>query len=191
MTVNYGTTIPNTKNSTTGNDTDMQLSQRFGKQLAFVVLMGSSIFSASSASAELAPANTVTSKITTTPLTVRTIAQAIGNNNVNNLDGTWDYQVSLPQSKCSEPGFCSIKIAGGIGRYASPTDNNSVFVVNVYPTTINRGQPVLTITQIGTTGLEVHYTAALSGRLDQPGLITGRFVDVLDQQGTFTLTKQP
>lgn len=123
------------------------------------------------------------------PSTVGTIAQDI--NNTNNLDGTWDYQVNSPDSKCSVQGFCSIKIIGGIGRYASPTDNNSVFVVNVYPTTINRGQPVLTITQIGTTGLEVHYTAALSGRLDQPGLITGRFVDVVNQQGTFTLKKRP
>lgn len=124
-----------------------------------------------------------------TPPPVITIAQAI--NNGNNLDGTWDYQVSLPESKCSVQGACSIKIVGGIGRYASPTNNNSIFLVNVYPTTINRGQPVLTITQIGTTGLEVNYTAAFSGRLDEPGLITGRFVDVVNNQGTFTLKKQP
>ncbi|MEH2463106.1 hypothetical protein [Nostoc sp.] len=118
------------------------------------------------------------------------ISASIDSNNVYNLDGTWDYQVSYPASKCSVQGYCSIKIVGGIGRYASPTDNNSIFLVNIYPTTINRGQPVLTITQIGTTGVEVHYTAALNGRLDQPGLITGRFVDVENNQGTFTLKKQ-
>ncbi|MEH1873511.1 hypothetical protein [Nostoc sp.] len=90
-------------------------------------------------------------QLTTAP-TVSTIAQAIGNNNANNLDGTWDYQVSLPESQCSVQGACSIKIVGSIGHYVLPTntDNkNGVFLVNVYPTTINRGQPVVTITGIG------------------------------------------
>ena len=134
------------------------------------------------------------SAVATTPPTVSTIAQAIGNNNVNSLDGTWDYQVSLPESKCSVPDACSIKIVGSIGHYVLPTNTNNsngVFIVNLYPTTINRGQPVLTITQIGVTGQEITYTAALSGRLDEPGLITGRFVDVVNNQGTFTLKKHP
>ncbi|AVH70782.1 hypothetical protein [Nostoc sp. 'Lobaria pulmonaria (5183) cyanobiont'] len=111
----------------------------------------------------------------------------------NNLDGTWDYQVSLPQSQCYVLGACSIKIVGSNGHYVLPinTDNkNGVFVVNVYPTTINRGLPVVTITGIGVTGQEITYTIVHSGRLDQPGLITGRFVDVENNQGTFTLKKQ-
>ena len=131
------------------------------------------------------------SAVAITPPTVSTIAQTIGKNKVNNLDGTWDYQVSIPESQCSIQGVCSIKIAGSIGRYVSPTDNNSVFLVNVYPTTINRGQPVLTIAQVGPTGQEITYTAVLSGRLNQPGFIFGNFVDVLNQQGTFTLKKRP
>lgn len=134
------------------------------------------------------------SAVATTPPSVTTIAQSTGSSNNNNLDGTWDYLVSLPTSKCSVQGACSIKIAGSIGRYGLPTDNNSVFLVNVYPTTINRGKPILTIAQIGTqlgsTGQEITYTAAFSGRLDEPGLITGRFVDVINQQGTFTLKKR-
>ncbi len=116
--------------------------------------------------------------------------------NVNNLDGTWDYQVSLPTSQCNIQGACSIKIVGNVGHYVLPitnTDNNKngVFLVNVYPTTINRGLPVITLTGIGVTGSEITYDIVHSGRLDQPGLITGQFVDVVNNTGTFTLTKQP
>lgn len=134
------------------------------------------------------------SAVATTPPTVSTLAQASGNNNVTNLDGTWDYQVSLPESKCSVQGACAIKIAGSLGHYVFPTPNSNnggVYLVNVYPTTINRGQPVVTITGIGVTGEDITYTIVHNGRLDQPGLITGRFVDVANQQGTFTLKKQP
>lgn len=121
------------------------------------------------------------------------ISASTGSNNANNLDGTWDYQVSLPASQCYVLGGCTIKIVGSIGHYVLPTntDNkNGVFLVNVYSTTINRGQPVVTITGIGVTGQEITYSAALSGRLDEPGFITGHFVDVDNNQGTFTLKKQ-
>jgi hypothetical protein len=134
---------------------------------------------------------TLQSAVAKTPPSAIIIAQATGNNNANNLDGTWDYQVSLPTSQCSVPGACSIKIAGSLGAYATPTGNNAVFLFNVYPTTINRGQPVVTITQTGVTGQEVTYNAVFSGRLDQPGLITGSFVDVVNNRATFTLKKQP
>lgn len=134
---------------------------------------------------------TLQSAVAKTPPSAIIIAQATGNNNANNLDGTWDYQVSLPESKCSVPGACVIKIAGNIGRYVLPTPNGGAFLVNIYPTSINRGQPVVTITGIGVTGTEITYTIVHSGRLDQPGFITGRFVDVANQQGTFTLKKQP
>ena len=115
---------------------------------------------------------------------------------INNLDGTWNYQVSLPTSQCSVQGACSIKIVGSVGHYVLPITNtddnrNGVFLVNVYPTTINRGLPVVTITGVGVTGSEITYGIAHSGRLDQPGLITGRFVDIVNNTGTFTLTKQP
>lgn len=110
---------------------------------------------------------------------------------VNNLDGTWNYQVSTSASQCSVKGACSIKIVGGVGQYVKPTGGSGVFLFNVYPTTINRGKPVLTMTAIGLTGQEVSYAIVHSGRLVQPGLVSGRYVDVINQQGSFTLTKQP
>ena len=112
---------------------------------------------------------------------------------INNLDGIWNYQVSLPASRCSVKGACAIKIVGNLGQYALPTNagGGGVWLVNVYPTSVNRGQPVVTIIGIGATGQETTYTIVNSGRLDQPGLITGRFVDVVNNTGTFTLTKQP
>lgn len=112
---------------------------------------------------------------------------------INNLEGTWNYHVSLPASRCSVKGACAIKIVGNLGQYVLPTNTggSGVFLVNVYPTSINRGQPVVTIIGIGATGQETTYTIVNSGRLDQPGLITGRFVDVVNNTGTFTLTKQP
>ncbi|MBN4004686.1 hypothetical protein [Nostoc sp. LPT] len=55
MAVTHGTTDPSTKNSTTVNDTGMQLIQQFGKLLTFVVLIGSSMVSASSVSAKQLP----------------------------------------------------------------------------------------------------------------------------------------
>lgn len=128
-----------------------------------------------------------------TPESTNIISGSTGSNNVYNLDGTWDYQVSYPASQCYVLGVCSIKIVGSNGHYVLPisSDNkNGVFVVNVYPTTINRGLPVVTITGIGVTGQEITYTIVHSGRLDEPGLITGRFVDVENNQGTFTLKKR-
>lgn len=112
---------------------------------------------------------------------------------VNNLDGTWNYQVSLPASQCNVKGACVIKIIGNLGQYVLPnnTGGGGVFLFNVYPTSVNRGQPVVTIVGIGVTGQETTYTIVNSGRLDQPGLITGRFVDVENNKGTFTLKKQP
>ena len=53
--IHGGTTDPSTKNSTTGNNTGMQLIQQFGKLLTFVVLIGSSMLSASSVSAKQLP----------------------------------------------------------------------------------------------------------------------------------------
>ncbi|MEH2121211.1 hypothetical protein [Nostoc sp.] len=55
MAVTHGTTDLSTKNSTRGNDTGMQLIQQFGKLLTFVVLIGSSMVSASSVSAKQVP----------------------------------------------------------------------------------------------------------------------------------------
>ena len=111
---------------------------------------------------------------------------------INNLDGTWNYQVSLPASRCSVQGACLIKIVGSLGQYILPTDagTGGAFLFNLYPTTVNRGQPVVTMVGIGATGQETTYVIVNSGRLNKPGLITGRFVDVDNNEGTFTLTKQ-
>lgn len=131
------------------------------------------------------------SAVAKTPPSASIIAQATDNNNANNLDGTWDFQVSLPQSQCSVQGACVIKIVGNIGRYVMPSPNGGAFQVSLFPTSTNRGKPLVTIAAFGVTGTEVTYAIVYSGRLDQPGFITGRFVDVDDNQGTFTLKKQP
>lgn len=125
-----------------------------------------------------------------TPESTNIISASTGSNNANNLDGTWDYQVSLPASKCYVLGGCALKIVGNIAYYLLPVYNGGASVVNVYSTTTNRGQPVVTIGGVGITGQDITYGIVLSGRLDQPGLITGSFVDVDNNQGTFTLRKR-
>ncbi|MBD2536203.1 hypothetical protein H6G97_45655 [Nostoc flagelliforme FACHB-838] len=120
------------------------------------------------------------------------ISSSTSSNDVTNLDGTWDYQVSLPASQCYVLGGCAIKIVGSIAYYVLPVPTGSgASVVNVYSTTTNRGKPVVTIGGVGITGQDITYAIVLSGRLDQPGLITGSLVDVDNNQGTFTLKKRP
>ena len=126
-----------------------------------------------------------------TPESTNIISASTGSNNANNLDGTWDYQVSLPASQCYVLGGCAIKIVGSIAYYVLPLTTGGASVVNVYSTTTNRGKPVITIGGVGITGQDITYGIVLSGRLDEPGLITGRLVDVDNNQGTFTLKKRP
>jgi len=55
-----------------------------------------------------------------------------------------------------------------------------------------RGRPVLTLAQIYCCESQPasSYYAVLTGRLDRDDLITGSFVDLDNNQGTFTLEKQ-
>lgn len=53
-----------------------------------------------------------------------------------------------------------------------------------------RGRPVITIAQIAQLLPNSSYRAVLSGRLDNERLITGDFVDVDDNRGTFKMMKQ-
>jgi len=103
------------------------------------------------------------------------------------LIGVWDYQVSIVQS-C----YClqiSVDSNGELtGRYLEPASNDSVFEIKLYESL--RGKPVLSIVQIHHQP-EAPYHAVLAGRLNRDGLITGSFVDLDNNRGTFTLTKRP
>jgi len=100
--------------------------------------------------------------------------------------GIWNYQPSL----VSSPYQIQISNQNGqlIGKYIVPSDNDSVFEIRVYES--GRGKPVITIVQIAKFMPNSSYRAALNGRLDSDTLITGSFVDVDNNQGTFTMKKQ-
>ncbi|MCC5662950.1 hypothetical protein LC653_03105 [Nostoc sp. CHAB 5784] len=106
-----------------------------------------------------------------------------------NLDGIWDYTVSLPGSSCYVQGGCTIQITGNAGKYILPRGNTSLFLIDVYSTP-NRGKPVITIVQTAQPGTPITYNAALVGRLNDPQTITGFFIDVENNRDTFTLKKQ-
>lgn len=105
-----------------------------------------------------------------------------------NLDGTWDYTVSLPATPCNVIGGCTMQITGNAGKYIIPS-NASLFLIDVYSTP-SRGKPVITIVQTAQPGTPITYNAALVGTLDDPQTITGFFIDVDNNRATFTLKKQ-
>lgn len=102
-----------------------------------------------------------------------------------NLIGTWNYEVSV----ASQPYQIQISNRNGmlVGRYIVPNNNNSYFYIKVFESL--RGRPVLTISQSAFNQSGNHYFAALSGRLDNNSLITGNFVDLDNNRGTFRMTK--
>ncbi len=102
-----------------------------------------------------------------------------------NLIGTWNYEVSF----VSQVYQIQISNLNGqlVGKYLVPNSNNSNFEIKVFESV--RGRPVVTIAQIALGQPEYNYRAALSGRLDNDTLITGNFVDVDNNRGTFKMTK--
>lgn len=76
-----------------------------------------------------------------------------------------------------------------IGSYIISAKNDSLFEFAVYEFP-GRGRPVITIAQIAQLMPNSSYRAVLSGRLDNERLITGDFVDVDDNRGTFKMMKQ-
>jgi hypothetical protein len=102
-----------------------------------------------------------------------------------NLIGTWNYEVSF----VSQVYQIQISNLNGqlVGKYIVPNSNNSNFEIKVFESV--RGRPVVTIAQIALGQPEYNYRAALSGRLDNNTLITGNFVDVDNNRGTFKMTK--
>jgi hypothetical protein len=105
---------------------------------------------------------------------------------VAKLTGTWNYQVSFVSS------LYQIQISNQdgqlIGRYVVPDNNDSVFEIRVYES--GRGKPVVTIVQIAQRLPNYSYRATLNGRLDSDTLVTGNFVDVDNNRGSFTMTKK-
>lgn len=106
---------------------------------------------------------------------------------VEKLVGFWDYKVSFATTTYR------IKIELNedqlIGSYIIPAKNDSLFEFAVYEFP-GRGRPVITIAQIAQLLPNSSYRAVLSGRLDNERLITGDFVDVDDNRGTFKMMKQ-
>jgi hypothetical protein len=102
-----------------------------------------------------------------------------------NLIGTWNYEISF----VSQVYQIQISNLNGqlVGKYIVPNSNNSNFEIKVFESV--RGRPVITIAQIALGQPEYNYRAALSGRLDNDTLITGNFVDVDNNRGTFKMTK--
>jgi hypothetical protein len=105
-----------------------------------------------------------------------------------NLDGIWDYTISLPASPCNVIGGCRIQITGNAGKYIIPSIA-SLLLIDVYSTP-NRGKPVITIVETAQPGTPITYNAAVVGRLNDPDTITGYFIDVDNNRATFTLKKQ-
>lgn len=110
-----------------------------------------------------------------------------------NLAGTWNYKISFVPSSYQ----MKISNQGGqlVGTYInpSPNANNSIFEIKVYEPGGGRpggGRPVITIAQIAKGQPNSTYRAALSGRLDNDTLINGNFIDVDNNQGTFTMKKR-
>ena len=103
------------------------------------------------------------------------------------LVGFWDYKVSFATTTYR------IKIELNddklIGRYIISCENDSLFEFAMYEF-LGRGRPVITIAQIAQLMPNSSYRAVLSGRLDNERLITGCFVDVDDNRGTFKIMKQ-
>lgn len=104
------------------------------------------------------------------------------------LVGIWNYKVSFAIATYR------IKIEFNetdklIGHYIIPSNNDSLFELAVYDFP-GRGRPVITIAQIAQLMPNSSYRAVLSGRLDNECLITGDFVDVDDNRGTFKMMKQ-
>lgn len=101
------------------------------------------------------------------------------------LIGIWNYQPSLVSNLYQ----IQISHQNGqlIGRYVVPSDNDSVFEIRLYES--GRGKPVITIVQIAQLIPNSSYRATLNGRLDSDTLITGNFVDVDNNRGTFTMKK--
>ncbi len=106
---------------------------------------------------------------------------------VEKLVGFWDYKVSSATSTYR----IQIELNENqlIGRYIIPAKNDSLFEFAMYEFP-GRGRPVITIAQIAQLLPNSSYRAVLSGRLDNERLITGDFVDVDDNRGTFKMMKQ-
>lgn len=104
------------------------------------------------------------------------------------LVGFWKYKISFVSATYR------IKIEFNetdklIGHYIIPSNNDSLFKFAVYDFP-GRGRPVITIAQIAQLMPNSSYRALLSGRLDDECLITGDFVDIDDNRGTFKMMKQ-
>ncbi|MCC5605420.1 hypothetical protein LC612_01045 [Nostoc sp. CHAB 5834] len=106
-----------------------------------------------------------------------------------NLDGIWNYTVSLPGSPCNVIGGCRIQITGNVGKYIIPSGDTTLLLIDVYSTP-NRGKPVITIVQTSLPGTPITYNTAVVGRLNDPQTITGFFIDVDNNRATFELKKQ-
>ena len=106
---------------------------------------------------------------------------------VEKLVGFWDYKVSFVSATYRIQ--IELNEAQLIGSYIIPANNDSLFEFAVYEFT-GRGRPVITIAQIAQLLPNSSYRAVLSGRLDNERLITGYFVDVDDNRGTFKMMKQ-
>jgi hypothetical protein len=102
------------------------------------------------------------------------------------LVGIWNYQASTSSSLYQMQ--ISLQVGQLIGRYIVPNNNNSIFEIRIYDS--GRGRPVVTIVQIAKGIPNSSYRATLNGRLDSDTLMTGNFVDVDNNRGTFTMTKQ-
>ena len=110
------------------------------------------------------------------------------NSKAETLVGFWNYKASLVSTTYQ------IKIEFNntdelIGHYIIPSNNDSLFKFDVYDSP-GRGRPVITIAQIAQLMPNSFYRAAFSGRLDNECLITGDFVDILNNRGTFEMMKQ-
>lgn len=106
------------------------------------------------------------------------------------LIGVWNYWVSIAPTSYRLQVFLDGN-RGLVGRYLIPADNDSLFEIRVYESS-ERGRPVLTLAQTYCCESQPasSYYAVLTGRLDRDDLITGSFVDLDNNQGTFTLEKQ-
>lgn len=115
------------------------------------------------------------------------IKQATSSNlsTTEKLIGVWDYQVSIVQS-CYRLQISVNNNDELTGRYLVPSTDDSMFQIKLYESL--RGRPMLSIVQIHYHP-SIPYHAVLAGRLDSDDLITGSFVDLDDNRGTFTLTK--
>lgn len=107
-----------------------------------------------------------------------------------NLEGVWNFQVNLqsgPRSPLEINNQINFLNRDGeiIGTYVNT--GGARFELRAYT---GRGRPIVTIAQRPQEDEPSDYRSVISGIVERDGLITGRFVDVDNNQGLVSLTKQ-